>query len=349
VRQRTPSRSHASVSDAVAPGGHGDPADRPSTMGEFELIRRFFDRGPARHAELGLGDDCALLTRRGPDTTLAITTDMLVGGRHFLEGTDPEALGHKALAVNLSDLASMGASPLAFTLALALPRVDEAWLGAFSRGLFALADRFDCELIGGDTTRGPLNLCITAIGELPAGSALRRDRAEPGDDLWVSGELGGAALALASLREPHPPATGSPALGRLERPEPRVALGVALRHLARAAIDVSDGLIGDLGHICERSRVGAEVDWPAVPLAAGLASVAAARRPALALAGGDDYELLFTAAPENRDSIEALGRAPAAPLRLTRIGRIVASSGVRILDARGVAMAIDARGYDHFG
>ena len=337
---------------AQGPGGPGrDVADArvaagAARLGEFELIHRFFDRGPARRAELGVGDDCALLRPRGADTTLAVTTDMLVGGRHFLDGTDPQALGHKALAVNLSDLASMGANPIAFTLALALPAVDEGWLGAFSRGLFALADRFDCELIGGDTTRGPLNLCITAIGELPAGSALRRDRAEPGDDLWVSGQLGGAALALATLRAPGAPLTGSPALARLERPEPRVALGIALRHLARAAIDVSDGLLGDLGHICERSRVGAEVDWDAVPLAAGLESVAASRRPALALAGGDDYELLFTAAPENRASIEALGRAPQLPL--TRIGRIVAGGGVRVLDARGVAMALDARSYDHF-
>jgi thiamine-monophosphate kinase len=316
-------------------------------MGEFELIRRFFDRGPARRAELGIGDDCALLRSGGADRTLVVTTDMLVGGRHFREDTDPEGLGHKALAVNLSDLASMGASPLAFTLALALPAADERWLGAFRSGLFAIADRFDCELIGGDTTRGPLNLCITAIGELPVGTALRRDRAEPGDDLWVSGELGGAAMGLARLREPDAPASGSPLLARLERPEPRVALGVALRHLARAAIDLSDGLLGDLGHICERSRVGAEVDWTTVPLAPGLESVPAQQGLALALAGGDDYELLFTALPENRGPIEALGRSLGLPL--ARIGRIVAGGGVRVLDARAAALRVDARSYDHFG
>lgn len=315
-------------------------------MGEFELIRRFFDRGPARRAELGVGDDCALLRAPAAGATLAVTTDMLVCGTHFLADTDPEGLGHKALAVNLSDLAAMGAQPLAFTLSLALARADERWLEAFTRGLFAIADRFDCELIGGDTTRGPLNLCVTAFGEVPAGAALRRDRAQPGDDLWVSGEVGGAALALSRLRGPSPPATGDPALRRLERPEPRVALGVALRGLARSAIDLSDGMLGDVGHVCERSRVGAEIDWPAVPLAPGLAQLAQAERVALALAGGDDYELLFTAAPAAREAIAALGRAQG--LRVSRIGRIVAGTGVRVLDAGGLPIDIDARSYDHF-
>lgn len=366
-------------------------------MGEFELIHRFFDRGPARRSELGVGDDCALLRPSAPGTTLAVATDMLVAGRHFLPDVDPASLGHKALAVNLSDLAAMGARPLAFTLALALPRADEAWLERFAAGMFALADRHDCELIGGDTTRGPLNICVTVLGELPVGVALRRDRAEPGDDLWVSGELGGAALAVAQQAQLRggdatleegassstapsvavvppasaavvPPASAvvaasasasraSPASAstsavdldaqaRLDRPEPRVALGLALRHLARAAIDLSDGLIGDLGHVCERSRVGAQVHWPAVPLAPGLAAVAPARRPGLALAGGDDYELLFTAAPENRSSIEAL----AAPLglRLSRIGAIVAGEGVRVIDERGRPVEIGRRSYDHF-
>jgi len=315
-------------------------------MGEFELIARFFDRGPARRAELGLGDDCALLRPQAPASTLAVTTDMLVGGRHFLEDTDPEGLGHKVLAVNLSDLAAMGASPLAFTLAIALPRADEQWLTAFARGLFAIADRFDCELIGGDTTRGPLNLCVTAFGELPAGAALRRDRAEPGDDLWVSGELGGAALALHRIAEGRASAPQNAALRRLERPEPRVALGIALRYLARAAIDLSDGLLGDLGHICERSRVGAQIDWPAVPVAEGIASLPPSLRAELALGGGDDYELLFTAAPQNRDAIDALGRSQGLPL--ARIGRIVAGAGVRVFDERGLTMRTDARSYDHF-
>ena len=310
-------------------------------MGEFELISRFFDRGPARRSELGVGDDCAILREQAPGTTLAVATDMLVAGRHFLAGADPESVGHKALAVNLSDLAAMGARPLAFTLALALPEADERWLAGFAAGMFALADLHDCELIGGDTTRGPLNVCITVLGELPVGAALRRDRAEPGDDLWVSGELGGAALAVR-LGDAALPAERT----RLDRPQPRLALGMALRHLARAAIDVSDGLAGDLGHVCERSRVGAEVHWPAVPLAPGLAQVPAQDRPALALAGGDDYELLFSAAPENRSSIEAL--AGALDLRLSRIGRIVPGQGVRVLDERGRPMAAALHAYDHF-
>ena len=310
-------------------------------MGEFELIARFFDRGPARNAELGIGDDCAILRAPAPGTTLAVATDMLVAGRHFLPGADPASIGHKALAVNLSDLAAMGARPLSFTLALALPEADARWLEGFASGMFALADLHDCELIGGDTTRGPLNVCVTVLGELPVGVALRRDRAEPGDDLWVSGELGGAALAVR-LGEAAAPAERA----RLDRPTPRVALGLALRHLARAAIDISDGLVGDLGHVCERSRVGAELHWPAVPLAPGLVAAPPEDRAALALAGGDDYELLFSAAPENRSSIEAL--AGGLGLRLSRIGRIVPGQGVRVLDERGRPMAAGLHAYDHF-
>lgn len=319
-------------------------------MGEFELIRRFFDRGPARRVELGIGDDCALLSP-APGTTLAITTDTLVSGRHFLPDVDPARLGHKSLAVNLSDLASMGARPLAFTLALALPEADARWLEGFASGLFALADRFGCELIGGDTTRGPLNIGITAFGELPAGCALRRDRAEPGDDLWVSGELGGGVLALQLRRAdvdlgPISAEAAAQAFDRLDTPEPRVALGIALRHLARAAIDVSDGLLGDLGHICERSRVGAEVHWESVPLAPALAAAAPQARPGLALAGGDDYELLFTAPPENRSAIEALAERLGLPL--SRIGSVVSGAGVRVLDAGGRPVTIDRKSHDHF-
>lgn len=319
----------------------------PARLGEFDLIRRFFDRGPARRVELGIGDDCALIRPQAPGASLAVSTDMLVAGRHFFDDVDPRALGHKALAVNLSDLAAMGAQPLAFTLALALPRVDVSWLERFSAGLFAIADRFDCELVGGDTTRGPLNVCITVMGELPAGSALRRDRAEPGDDVWVSGELGGAAFAVRRRADAAVPCIDDAAQRRLDLPEPRVALGLALRHRARAAIDLSDGLIGDLGHICERSRVGAQVDWPAVPLAPELRGLGLQDQVALALAGGDDYELLFTAAPENRRAIEALG--PSVGVPLNRIGRIVAGDGVTVLDSRGAVVPVGAHSYDHFG
>jgi thiamine-monophosphate kinase len=325
---------------------------RPATasadrLGEFDLIRRFFDRGPSRSVELGIGDDCALIAPTVPGARFAVSTDMLVEGRHFFADVEPRTLGHKALAVNLSDLAAMGATPRAFTLALALPEADPGWLGAFSEGLFAIADRFGCELIGGDTTRGPLNVCITVLGELPGGTALRRDRAQPGDDLWVSGELGAAAFAVRQRVLGQPLPSDHPATHRLESPEPRIALGVALRHLARAAIDLSDGLSGDLGHVCERSRVGARVEWPRVPVAAALAPLSDAERAEFALAGGDDYELLFSAAPENRAAIESL--AGSLGLRLTRIGTIDAGQGVRFVDARGAAIRLQAHSYDHFG
>lgn len=327
-------------------------------MGEFELIRRFFARGPARHVELGIGDDCALIAPRGVAAPghpaqpgsgagmLAVSTDMLVAGRHFFADVSPRALGHKALAVNLSDLAAMGAEPRAFTLALALPAVDESWLAEFTRGLFELADRFQCELIGGDTTRGPLNICVTIFGDVAAGAALRRDRAEPDDDLWVSGTLGGAALAVRERLAGRVLAPGHAALRRLEWPEPRVELGVALRHLARAAIDLSDGLIGDLGHVCERSRVGAEVNWEDIPRDETLATLAPALQQALVLGGGDDYELLFTAAAENRAAIEAIGARLKVPL--ARIGRIVAAGDVTVLDAHRRVIHANVRSFDHF-
>jgi len=315
-------------------------------LGEFELIARFFDRGPAREALLGVGDDCALLAPPDAHCVTAVSTDLLIGGRHFFPDADPESVGHKSLAVNLSDLAAMGARPRAFTLALALPEVDEAWLGGFCTGLFAIADRYGCELVGGDTTRGPLTICITVFGDVPPEAALRRDAAQPDDDLWVSGTLGAAALAVHDRNEGRPRGAGDRARMRLDRPEPRVALGLSLRHVARAAIDLSDGLAGDLGHILDRSRVGAEIDWPAVPVDASLDGLLDALRRRLALGGGDDYELLFSAASENRSAIEAIGRRLDLPL--ARIGRIVAGEGLRLRDARGRPLLIEAHGFDHF-
>jgi thiamine-monophosphate kinase len=328
----------SAASDAAAAG-------RP--LGEFEVIARYFTR-PARSAGLGVGDDCALIAAP-PGLTLAITTDMLLEGRHFPAGTDPHKLGHKALAVNLSDLAAMGADPRWFTLAIALPEVDPAWLDGFSRGLFALADAHRIELIGGDTTRGPLTLSITAIGTLPPGYALRRDGAAVGDDVWLSGATGEAALALAQLRGAVEldAAHAAACRARLESPAPRVALGRKLRGLASAAIDVSDGLAADLGHVLERSGVGAEVALEAVPVAPALATchdTALAR--ACLLAGGDDYELVFTAPPERRDDV--LRAAEAAGIAASRIGRIVAGEGLTIRDAAGNAVPLAARGFDHF-
>jgi thiamine-monophosphate kinase len=229
-------------------------------MGEFDLIQRYFTR-PVRRAALGVGDDCALV-QPAPGMQLAISSDMLVEGRHFLPTVDPARLGHKALAVNLSDLAACGAQPLALTLALALPSADAAFLEPFARGLLALADAHGIELVGGDTTRGPLNICITVMGEVPPGQALLRSGARAGDDVWVSGNMGDARLALEVFRGTLqlPAEVFEACRARMELPTPRVALGLALRGVATAAIDISDGLVGDLGHVLQRSGVGACID-----------------------------------------------------------------------------------------
>ena len=328
-------------------------------MGEFDLIARYFTR-PTRRAALGVGDDCALLSP-GPGMQLAISSDMLVEGRHFFADADPEELGHKALAVNLSDLAASGAQPLAFTLALALPEADEAWLAAFARGLFALADAHGCELIGGDTTRGPLNICITVLGEVAQGDALRRGGAQAGDEVWVSGAPGQARLALGALRGEWPLADAVLAAvrPRLERPTPRVALGRALRGLATSCIDVSDGLLGDLAHVLDASRVGASVEadtasrliaasanGPDASAAFDPDALTPRQRRQCALAGGDDYELLFTA-PVKRHA-QVLAAAARAGVRATRIGRIELAPGVRVRDAQGQTLAGPFASFDHF-
>lgn len=323
---------------------------------EFELIRRYFER-PAGAGQsvasgvlLGVGDDCALMART-PGTVLAVSTDMLVEGRHFSAGDNARLLGHKALAVNLSDLAAMGATPRWATLALALPEANEGWLRDFSAGLFALADRHGLTLVGGDTTRGPLNLCITVMGEVPEGAALRRDGARAGDEVWVSGELGAAALGLAcvqgqvTLQEPE----RAHALARLHAPEPRVALGLRLRGLASAAIDVSDGLAGDLGHILLRSQVSARIDFTRLPRPGAFARLGDAELEARCLlSGGDDYELAFTAPAASHAALLALSEE--LGLALTCIGRIASASpgpALRVLDAAGQALPV-AGGYDHF-
>ena len=316
-------------------------------VGEFDLIRKYFARRPVAGAELGIGDDCALLgLRAGAGASLAISTDMLVAGRHFFADVLPRALGHKAIAVNLSDLAAMGARPRAFTLALALPEIDEPWLDEFSQGLFALADRHGCELIGGDTTQGPLNICITVFGDCNADTALRRDHAQPGDDVWVSGELGGAHYSVRERYAGRSLPPGHGATRRAEWPTPRVELGLALRHLAKAAIDISDGLVGDLGHIADRSRAGIELRWTTIPFDTALAGLGEDTARMLALNGGDDYELAFCAASENRVAIESLSAG--LELRLSRIGSVHAGSGVSVVDDRGARVNADFRSFDHF-
>ena len=291
-----------------------------------------------------MGDDCALL-RPNAGLDLALTTDMLVEGRHFSADAAPRSLGHKALAVNLSDLAAMGAAPRWALLALGLPAAEEDWLAQFSAGLFALAERFGVELIGGDTTRSALRtISIVAIGEVPAGVALYRSGARAGDDIWVSGELGGAALAL---RRPEGAAQFPDLARRLHEPEPRVELGERLRGLAHAAIDVSDGLVGDLGHILERSRVGAVVDYARIPRAAAFATIGDAELERdCVLSGGDDYELVFTAAADERPALEALARE--LGLALTRIGAVVAGAPrLEVRDEHGAPLE-HRGGYDHF-
>ncbi len=319
-------------------------------MGEFDLITRYFTR-PTRRAALGVGDDCALLAPTA-GMQLAISSDMLVEGRHFLSTVAPARLGHKALAVNLSDLAACGAEPVAFTLALALPRVDEAFLAPFSQGLLALADAHGIELVGGDTTAGPLNICITVFGQLPPGQALLRSGARAGDELWVSGQLGDARLALEVFR-------GQLALGAedfeaarlaMEQPQPRVALGLALRGVASSAIDLSDGLVGDLGHVLARSGVGAVVHTEALPRSARLARQSVPLQRLCTLAGGDDYELLFTAPAAQHAAVMAAGAAAGVPV--TRCGHITARTGTEpnlvLLDAAGRPVAHGLRAFDHF-
>ena len=323
-------------------------------MGEFDLIARYFTR-PVRRAALGVGDDCALL-KPAPGMQLAVSSDMLVEGRHFFAGTDPERLGHKALAVNLSDLAACGARPLAFTLALALPQVDAAWLEGFSRGLLQLADAHGCELVGGDTTQGPLNICITVFGEVPTGQALLRSGAQPGDDIYVSGTLGEARLALDALRGQFAlPANMLAHLRqRLERPTPRVALGLALRGVASSALDLSDGLLGDLGHILRASGVGACIDTSKTInlIAISARSISATGQfdadylQQCTLAGGDDYELAFTAAPARRGAVAAA--AQASGTAVARIGVVEGAPGLRLIDAQGRPVAQRYASFDHF-
>lgn len=327
-------------------------------MNEFDVIRRYFTRALPAHSHgavvLGVGDDCALLAPR-PAMQWAVSSDMLVADRHFFADTDPHGLGHKALAVNLSDLAACGARPVAFTLALALPRVDPVWLQGFSDGLLQLADAHDCPLVGGDTTRGPLTLSITVFGEVPPDQALRRSGAQPGDDIWISGTVGDAHLALLALqgRVALTPEALAMARLRLERPTARVALGQALRGIATAALDISDGLLGDLRHLLSASGVGGDIEWRSASTLMAVRSLAPA--PALSeslcqqciLAGGDDYELAFTAPATQREAVQQAAQSCAVPV--TRIGRISTEAGLRLWDAQGQSLdTASFASFDHF-
>jgi len=314
---------------------------------EFDLIAKHFTRATPG-AVLGVGDDCALLAP-SPGMQLAVSSDMLLEGRHFSPQDSPAGIGHKSLAVNLSDLAAMGATPRWATLSIALPEADDAWLTAFARGFFRMADMHGIELVGGDTTRGALTISITVIGEVPPDQALRRDGAQPGDDVWVSGTIGSAALALAYRqgRLSMEQVDAARVLPALYLPTPRVELGIALRGVASSAIDISDGLLADLGHILERSQVGARLEFAALPtLPVAQAYLHEKVAVDCVLAGGDDYELCFTAAPDKRDAV--LEAAAGAGVAVTRIGRITATPALTVVDTDGQPLPIEHTGYDHF-
>lgn len=314
---------------------------------EFDLIGSYFTR-PAKHTALSIGDDAALISLTAGNE-LAISADMLVAGTHFFHDTDAYQLGWKSLAVNISDMAAMGASPRWATLAIALPEVNESWLAEFSRGLFACADRFNIDLIGGDTTRGPLTISIQIMGEAPAAQAIKRSEAKADDDIWISGSVGSAALGLNHLlNKTTIPADVLPiCLDALHAPMPRVELGLALRGLANSCIDVSDGLMADLGHILKASNLGASIELNSVPCHAYLhEKLHDAMYQHCVLAGGDDYELVFTAAPSQRDAIIQLGKKLNLPLSL--IGKTTPSQGLEV-SFNQQTLQLTKRGFDHFG
>lgn len=315
---------------------------------EFELIARYFTRA-APAGLLGVGDDCALFPVPAGEQ-VATSTDLLLEGRHFFPDVDPRALGHKSLAVNLSDLAAMGARPIGCVLGLALPRLDEPWLAAFAEGFHALAAAHGCPLIGGDTTRSAHDLAIsvTVFGAVPAGQALRRDAAQAGDDIWVSGELGAADVAYRLMDGQYPANDALLAATRaaLEWPQPQVALGMALRGIAHAAVDLSDGLLQDLGHILAASRLGARLEVDRMPVAAALSGLDDAPRRRAVLGGGDVYQLCFTAPAAQREAVQAAARAASA--QVTRVGQTLAQPGLQVLDGQGRPLTDLPGGFDHF-
>ena len=319
------------------------------SLSEFQLIQRYFPPQPRRDdVLLGVGDDAALL-RVPPGMELALSVDMLVAGRHFPQQTGARAIGHKALAVNLSDMAAMGAEPAWASLAISLPEADEDFVSAFAEGFMALADQYGVALVGGDTVRGPLCISVQIQGLVPAGQALTRSGARPGDAIYVSGFPGdaGAGLALVQGRLQGVGEAAASVLRRaLDYPAPRVELGIALRGIASAAIDISDGLAADLGHILQASGHGAELVLEALPVSGALkqALPEQAQQWAMALHAGDDYELCFTVPPARCTELEE-GEWPCT---LQRIGTVVASPGIRFIDPQGAAVTVDAAGFDHF-
>lgn len=314
---------------------------------EFDLIRKYFTR-PTAHTQLGVGDDAALI-QVAAGQELAISADMLVAGTHFFADTDPYQLGWKCLAVNISDMAAMGAEPKWATLAIALPKADEPWIAAFAEGFFACATKFDVDLIGGDTTRGPLCISVQIMGQVPTGKALKRSGAKVGDDIWVSGQLGNAALALNHLLGKHPLTDDAldQAMPALLKPEPRVALGLALRDIAHSAIDISDGLLADLGHILKASKVGATINLVDIPCSEILRQhINQSLLRNMLLAGGDDYELCFSATLNDRTKIQKIAQDLDVPL--SRIGEICDTDNLTVCDAKDNPIELGKTGFDHF-
>jgi thiamine-monophosphate kinase len=315
------------------------PDSATAPLSEFALIQRFFTQQRVTNSStsLGIGDDCALMSV--PDGyELALTTDTMVENVHFFAGADPEQLGHKLLAVNLSDLASMGAKPVSVTLALTLPKVDENWLTAFARGFLSLAERYSVDLIGGDTTAGPLTLTVQAMGLVPRGQALMRSSAKPGDFIYMTGSLGDAGLGL-KIKQGYACANPDAALKRFNQPDPQIEAGLALIGIASACIDLSDGLAGDLGHILEQSQVGACLDWEALPLSEAVqAYINDTGDWTMPLVAGDDYELCFTVCPEQAEQLT---------IDCKKIGVIESPVGLR-LNKSGNVKPLKVKGFEHF-
>lgn len=314
---------------------------------EFNVIAQYFTC-PSPSADLGVGDDAALVSVRDGHQ-LAISVDMLVAGTHFFHDAAPYAIGWKSMAVNISDMAAMGATPKWATLAIALPEINEPWLAEFSRGLFACADQFKVDLIGGDTTRGPLNISVQIMGEVPANQALRRDGARADDDIWVSGSLGSAALGLAHLQGKImlDSEIAIQCLQALQTPIPRTVLGSALRNKANSCIDVSDGLLADLGHILKASGLGAVITLENIACHAYLhAQLDEPIIQQCILAGGDDYELAFTAPKSQREAIQQLGHQLGLPLSM--IGKTTKNTGMQVFYKQQL-LDISKKGFDHFG
>ena len=318
-------------------------------MTEFNIIKKYFNR-PSQNTDLSIGDDAALI-QVSNGHQLAVSADMSVAGTHFLTDCPAYFIGWKSLAVNISDMAAIGATPKWATLALALPNIDETWLAEFSRGFFACADNFQVSLIGGDTTRGPLNISVQIMGEVPIGKALRRDGAKVGDEIWVSGTLGEAALGLAQLQNNLPKnilfaIEKQVCINALQTPQPRVALGLALQDIAHSAIDISDGLLADLGHILDCSKLGANLYWEKIPHVHVSDSIDTADLQNLCLAGGDDYELCFTAPASRHDEILAIGKK--LNLKLSAIGETTHQTSLNLYDKNHDLIKLETSGYDHF-